>query len=81
MGQPILISLLPTMALDFDRQKADLEEEIDMEIFKDPEKIDDLINRFLIIRTVEDVAAGDNSQVAQLFQSDPLAPISVDLVV
>jgi len=72
-------------SLDYDQQKARLEKEVDIEDFKDPAKIDKMIERFLVFTELNNTDASANPMLS-LFQpassgaSFGPQPVSVNLL-
>jgi uncharacterized protein DUF1217 len=61
-------------SLEYEQQKARLEKQIDLEDFKDPEKIAEMVERFLIFTEINNTDAAANPMLS-LFQ-----PVSTDFV-
>ncbi|MBL4906729.1 MAG: DUF1217 domain-containing protein [Sneathiella sp.] len=55
------------LSLDYEQQKARLEKEVDIEDFKDPEKIDKMIERYLIMTEINNTDPAANPLLS-LFQ-------------
>ena len=55
------------LSLDYDQQKARLSKEIDLEDFQDPEKIDKMVERYLIMTEINNTDASSNPMLS-LFQ-------------